>query len=424
MSTDVERAGPITSAERILYIDILRGMALFGILAANMRGFNAPLDLYGNIRPLFHGRADLIAQGFIDIFIQGKFVTLFSFLFGLGFAVQMTRAAARGAKFMSFYPRRLAALALFGLIHGLLIWWGDILLTYALSGTMLLFFRNRSQKTVLWWAGSIFTLPILVITGVYIAGIFGHGPASHPGKPFDLSTVQPIIAIYSHGSVAQILRENLVVWKHALPSAAFSIYALFLFLLGLWVYRSGIIERLGDYKPLLKRVCAVCLPLGIALNVLVVFLQSKPSVEHARLIEYLATVLDLPAAHVLSAGYASGLAVLIQSAAWKRWLTPFAAVGRMALTDYLMQSVVCTLFYYNYTTGLFGRVGPAMGLIPTVVLYGAQVVFSNWWLARYRFGPMEWLWRGMTYGKLPSMRREPVIANAELPMASGAASSD
>jgi uncharacterized protein len=425
MSTDVERAGPITSAERILYIDILRGMALFGILAANMRGFNAPLDLYGNIRPLFHGRADLIAQGFIDIFIQGKFVTLFSFLFGLGFAVQMTRAVARGAKFMSFYPRRLAALALFGLIHGLLIWWGDILLTYALAGTMLLFFRNRSQKTVLWWAGGIFTLPILVITGVFIAGIFGHGPASHPGKPFDLSTVQPIIAIYSHGSVPQILHENWVVWKKALPSAAFSIYALFLFLLGLWVYRSGIVERLGDYKPVLKRVCAVCLPLGIALNVVVVVTQAMPSyLGHPTVAGYVATVLDLPAAHVLSAGYASGLALLIQSATWKRLLTPFAAVGRMALTDYLSQSVLCTLFYYNYTTGLYGRVGPAMGLVATVVLYGAQVVFSNWWLARYRFGPMEWLWRGMTYGKLPSMRREPVIANAELPLASGAASSD
>jgi uncharacterized protein len=425
MSSETESAGPITSSERILYIDILRGMALFGILAANMRGFNAPLDLYGNIRPLFHGRADLIAQGFIDIFIQGKFVTLFSFLFGLGFAVQMSRAAARGAQFMSFYPRRLAALALFGLIHGILIWWGDILLTYALAGAMLLFFRNRGQKTVLWWAGSIFTLPILVITGVYIGGVFGHGPASHPGTPFDLSKVQPIIAIYSHGSVAQILRENWVVWKHALPSELFAIYALFLFLLGLWVYRSGIVERLGEYKPVLKRVCAVCLPLGIALNVLVVVANGMPKFAgHPTVWAYISNVLDLPAAHVLSAGYASGLAVLIQSATWRRLLTPFAAVGRMALTDYLTQSVLCTLFYYSYTTGLYGRVGPAMGLIPTVVLYGSQVVFSNWWLSKYRFGPMEWLWRGMTYGKFPAMRREEMPVAGALPLASGAASSE
>ena len=111
MSPEAPKAAPITAAERILYIDILRGMALFGILAANMRGFNAPESVYGHIQVLFHGRADLIAQAFIDIFIQAKFVTLFSFLFGLGFAVQLTRAETRGGRFMSFYPRRLGALA-------------------------------------------------------------------------------------------------------------------------------------------------------------------------------------------------------------------------------------------------------------------------------------------------------------------------
>src|SRR5579871_3362747 len=211
MSPSESKAGPITASERILYIDILRGMALFGILAANMRGFNAPESVYGNIKVLFHGRADTIAQAFIDIFIQGKFVTLFSFLFGLGFAVQMSRAEARGAKFMSFYPRRLATLALFGLIHGIVIWWGDILLNYALAGALLLLFRNREQKTLLWWAGGIFSAPILVGTGVYIAGVLGHGPAAaKPVKPPDLSKIQDVIAIYSHGSVPQILRENVV----------------------------------------------------------------------------------------------------------------------------------------------------------------------------------------------------------------------
>jgi uncharacterized protein len=100
------------------------------------------------------------------------------------------------------------------------------------------------------------------------------------------------------------------------------------------------------------------------------------------------------------------LAVLFQNGDWKRRLAPFAAVGQMALTVYLTQSVICTLFYY--TTGLYGKVGPTMGLIPTVVLYSAQVIFANWWLSRYRFGPVEWLWRGMTYGKMSLMRREAV----------------
>src|SRR5262249_32601294 len=151
--------------------------------------------------------------------------------------------------------------------------------------------------------------------------------------------------------------------------------------------------------------------IGIVLNTLVVIVQSRAVPGKPTLIGFIATVAFLPAAHLLSAGYASGLAVLIQNPIWRDRLTPFAAVGRMALTDYLTQSIVCTVFYYNYTTGLYGRVGPAAGLIPTVLLYGAQVVFSNWWLTRFRFGPMEWLWRGMTYGTLPSLRREsePVI---------------
>jgi uncharacterized protein len=405
MTQEPQTAGPVTAAERILYIDILRGMALFGILAANMRGFNAPADAYGNVGVLFHARADRIAQAFIDIFIQGKFVTLFSFLFGLGFAVQLTRAEARGAKFMSFYPRRLAALVLFGLIHGLLIWWGDILLTYALAGSLLLLFRKRTQKTLLWWAGSIASLPILGVTGMFIAVLLGR---FHPdNKPPDLSKLQSVIAIYSHGTVPQILRENLVIWKQELPALGFAAYALFLFLLGMWVWRSGLLNRLAESKPMLQRVCAWCLPVGLALNVFVTLANLRPNGGKPTLIGYLAGILQFPAMHILSAGYASALAVLIQSDAWRKRLTPFAAVGRMALTDYLTQSVLCTLFFYNYTTGLYGRVGPAIDLIPTVLIYGSQVVFSNWWLARYRFGPMEWLWRGMTYGKFPSMRREP-----------------
>jgi len=113
------------------------------------------------------------------------------------------------------------------------------------------------------------------------------------------------------------------------------------------------------------------------------------------------------------AGYASGLALIFLQEDRRKWLLPFAAVGRTALTNYLMQSVLCTLFFYHYTTGLYGRIGPAWAWVPTVILYSAQVVISNWWLTRYRFGPMEWLWRGMTYGKFPVMKREEVAPVVE-----------
>jgi len=156
----------------------------------------------------------------------------------------------------------------------------------------------------------------------------------------------------------------------------------------------------------LRRVCAWCLPVGLAVCIYVAIVRAVIPPGVVSLWAWSAGVLWLPGSHILAAGYVSGLALLFMNEDWRRILHPFAAVGRMALTDYLMQSVVCTLFFYNYTTGLYGRVGPAVGLALTVVLYGAQVVFSNWWLSRYRLGPMEWLWRGMTYGKFPSMTKD------------------
>jgi len=397
--------GPVSLSERIQFIDVLRGMALFGILAANMRAFFAPLDVYDNIGVLFHGRADVIGQWVVDAFIQGKFITIFSFLFGMGFAIQMSRAEAKGVRFMSFYPRRLLALALFGLIHGILIWGGDVLLTYACSGAILLLFRNREQKTLLWWAGSLFALPIVVSTvflGIYFSR--WRRPWMVP-KPPDMAKVHTALQIYAHGTVRQILAQNWVEWKQELPLTLFAIYATALFLLGMWVWRAGIVQRLGEYKAVLQRVCAWCLPIGAALSIYVATVRALIPHTQVSLWGFSAGVLWLPSSHILAAGYASGLAVLFLHDDWRKWLMPFAAVGRTALTNYLMQSVICTLFFYHYTTGLYGRIGPAWGWVPTVISYSTQVVISNWWLSHYRFGPMEWLWRGMTYGKFPALRK-------------------
>jgi uncharacterized protein len=406
MQPEPQSVGPVSVSERILFIDVLRGVALFGILAANMRAFFAPLDCYDHIGVLYHSRADVLAQAFIDTFIQGKFISIFSFLFGMGFAIQMTRAEARGVRFMGFYPRRLLALALFGLIHGLLIWAGDILLTYAFSGAILLLFRKRQQKTLLWWAGGLFTLPIVAST-IFLALYFSrfHRPWMDP-KPPDVAKLYAVINIYARGTVRQILAQNWVEWKQELPFTLFAIYALALFLLGMWVWRAGIVQRLDEYRPVLKRVCAWCLPVGLIVSIFVAIVKAVVPPGHVSLWAWFAGILWLPGSHILSAGYVSGLALLFLRKDWRRILLPFAAVGRMALTDYLMQSVLCTVFFYHYTTGLYGRIGPAIGLVPAVILYGAQVVFSNWWLKRYRFGPVEWLWRGMTYGKFPPIRKD------------------
>jgi uncharacterized protein len=385
-------------------------MALFGILAANMRAFSAPIDVYFSIGRWFHSAPDVWTQVFIDTFIQRKFVTLFSFMFGMGFAVQLMRAQVKGARFLSFYPRRLAALALFGLVHGIAIWCGDILLTYAITGTLLLFFRNRAQKTLLHWVCWILVTPSLVMTGFALATAFGwRKPAV---DHFDPAKITPIIHVYASGSLAAILKQNWIEWVHELQSQGFAIYALSLFLFGLWVVKAGILEHLEDYTDVFKRICRVCLPLGLVLN----FLQALIPVYFTHFpqptfIGWADNILNLYAAPVLSMGYATGLAVLLQNPVWRRRLTPFAAVGRTALTNYLSQSVICVIFFR--VTHLYGVWGPAWDVLPTVVLFGTQILISNWWLQRYRFGPMEWLWRGMTYGRLPALRKvEPAFQAA------------
>src|SRR5208282_1896248 len=211
----------------------------------------------------------VLAQAFIDLFFQGKFISIFSFLFGLGFAIQLTRAEARGVRFLGFYPRRLLALALFGLIHGILIWAGDILLTYAVSGAILLLFRNRQQKTLLWWAGSLFTLPLVVGSSFLALYYTRFRPHWMEPKPEDMNKIYAIIHIYAQGTVRQILAQNWVEWKHEVQYTLFALYAVGLFLLGMWVWRAGIVQRLDEYRPVLKRVCAWCIPVGLIVNVYV-----------------------------------------------------------------------------------------------------------------------------------------------------------
>src|SRR5262249_55077961 len=155
----------------------------------------------------------------------------------------------------------------------------------------------------------------------------------------------------------------------------FGFYSFTLFLLGLFVWRTGIITRLDDFRPLIKRICVICLPLGVVLNTMLVLAPMViKSPAGLPLISKIMGILVWPILLTLSVGYASAVALLLQSNVWQQRLAPFAFVGRMALTNYILQSIVCTLFFY--TTGLYGRMGPALDLIPSVVLYSAQVAFS------------------------------------------------
>src|SRR5438552_711706 len=229
--------GPILGQERIEVIDILRGLAIFGILIVNMGGFSLPEDMPAH--QLWPNLLDRTVEKLILFFAQGKFVSLFSFLFGLGLAVQMMRAEARGARFLPLYLRRLCALLLVGLAHFLLLWDGDILHTYALDGFILLFFRRRSLKTLLVWAGIFLCLPVLFIsffTGVSIARQVNPQAVSWIsfGDPAeDQKRIEEARHIFSRGTYAEMVKFR----ARDLPEELWSIvdtYVLMLFLLGLY----------------------------------------------------------------------------------------------------------------------------------------------------------------------------------------------
>ena len=391
-----EAIGPVPGEERITVIDCLRGAALFGILTANMRGFSAPIAAYDDPTRMWSWPPDLIMQAVVDWLVSGKFITIFAALFGIGFAIQMDRAAARHQD-VTFYARRMAALLLIGLVHSFGLWWGDILTTYAICGFMLLNFRNASQRAILRWAHVMYWFLVVLYLGFYISTLLGAPPPPQPDH-----NLQHTIDIYSRGTFSQIFVIRAQEWWEANSFVFFLTRILGIFLFGLYIWRQGYLRRPSEHLEWWKRAQRIGLSLGLAGNLLVVVLEwefnpdpMRPTLLMAVLIALQS--LSLPA---LSLGYAATIVRWWQDPRWQRRLLPFSYVGRMALTNYLLQSLICTTIFYSYGLGLYGRVGPLAGFFLGIVIYSLQIPFSRWWLSTHRYGPMEWVWRRLTYGRV------------------------
>ena len=410
-AAEPSQMAPVAAGERIDLIDVLRGAALFGILAANMRALAAPWRIYDNPHLLFPGFADRFVQGLIDVFISGKFLSLFSFLFGLGFAVQMTRAEARGARVRSFYPRRLLVLLAFGIVHGALLFYGDILVAYALIGFILLAFRKRQPSTVLRWA---IGMPLVLTILGCIAFVVLQVIPLPSGKPMEeVREVTRLARVFREGGLFDVVAANFLSWVSFVPKNLSVLFVLPAFLFGLWVWRRGIPQDPEAHVGALRRTCRLALPVGLALNAFAIaeeILRAGVRPRPPDLLLFAAALSRVYGTYVLALGYAAGLTLLARQERWRRRLAPAAAVGRMALTNYLLQSLVCVVLFT--TTDLYGKVGPALLIVPTIVVYAGQVWFSNWWLRRFRYGPMEWLWRSLTYGSLGPLRRPPELEGA------------
>ena len=413
---------PVAASERVETIDALRGLALFGILAANIRGFAGPAVTYFShphlFWPAFHDR---LVQAFVDTFIQGKFITIFAFLFGVGFAVQFERATARSGKFGWTYFRRLGVLMLFGLIHGLLIWFGDILLMYALSGLMLLAFRKRQNKTVVVWATIFLLLMPLLMTGAFLAAQAGvKMPSPKLPTAEQLARLDRTFSDGSWGAIAAQRSKDVIQFNWGI-APVFGWHIIGLFLLGVLAWRKRFFHPTPESLPRYRRMMFWGLFVGVTGSVTASLIKWFGDLPPAPVVPaaYAKEMIGHFATPSLSLGYICIVILLMQSEAWRHRLRRFTAIGRTALSNYLLQSVIGTLIFYSYGLGFFGDIGPALLLPLTIVIFAAQAYVSPWWIERYRFGPVEWLWRRLTYGGPLPMRREPVSVTdaASMPQA-------
>jgi uncharacterized protein len=398
--------GPVRAHERIEVLDILRGFAVFGILAVNMAMFAAPIQLFAVERHYWSGLDDRIVEYLIFFFGQGKFISLFSFLFGLGLSVQMARAEARGARFVPLYVRRLFVLLGIGLVHAFLIWYGDILVSYALFGFLLLLFRKRSHKTLLVWI-LIFALVPVVVAGVtWGLAEFGVMPIDSEAQSAGARVVvEQAFRVYAQGTFAEIMAQRAKDVGFVLSQVLFfGTHILAMFLLGLYAGRRRYFHDVGQNLSLFHKVLSRGLPVGLAGNLVGVIASEFAQPDGPSLLMFATTLCFVTGATALCLCYIAAITLLFQRDAWRRRLAPIAAVGRTALSNYLLQSVICTLIFYSYGLGLYGKVGPALGLLFSITIYLAQIALSGWWLTRYRFGPVEWLWRSLTYCQRQPMR--------------------
>lgn len=392
-------AAATAKAERIELLDALRGFALLGILLANILYWSGWSAMTTEQRVAFAGAEAVTWQyRFHHLLIDGKFYTIFSLLFGTGFALQIARLTTRGVDGLRIYRRRVLVLLAIGVVHSLLIWDGDILTLYALLGLVLPCFQQWRERSLLIAAAVlIFLVPIL---GAWLFGRFGWAPHQHL---FALSNsiAEGMGADTSPDKALEWLRrDDLAGWASwqlsgtpfswALRVESWRIPKVFgIMLIGLVVGRRLAQDRLLEDRKLLRRVLLAGLAIGVPANLVYAL---TPNLGQA---DWPSTIGTVP----MALAYATGFILLWRHA--RPILRHFVPVGRMALSNYLVHSVIGLIFFFGIGFGLAGAYRPLAFYGIALLIFAAQILFSTWWLSKHEQGPMEALWRRATYSGMP-----------------------
>ncbi|MEE9568018.1 MAG: DUF418 domain-containing protein [Candidatus Binatia bacterium] len=400
---------PIDPGQRLEAVDMVRGFALLGVLLVNMYNFGAAW-------PIWTAPIDQLAFSVMRFFFETKSWRLFSMLFAFGFSLQLLRAEQREVRFLPVYLRRLTILFLMGMGHAL-FYNGDILMYYAELGLILVAFRKLPPRVLLILAMvllMVFPVGRAVSTLTREPEIKASTPELDLEKALEKIEEKRRTHPYSVGSIREVWAVNAdSIPPNPLdyPLDAESSFAFFaMFLLGLYVGRRRILHDIQKHRVLIQRVCGWGLGFGVFAMTCerILHLTTGYEVfdEHqaTALAQFAGDLLFAFGSTALSLGYAAAITLLSQCKSWRRIISPLGAVGRLALTVYLTQTLMFTTLFYGYGFGQVFRIGPAAVTAYAVLFFTIQIAACAWWVRHFRFGPMEWLWRSLTYRKLQPMR--------------------
>ena len=392
-------SAPLPVRERIQTLDVLRGVAVAGILFANVLAFFGlsfmPPD---RAAALPTAAADHVAEFLEHVFVDGKFYSIFSLLFGIGFGVQLSRG---GDAAMPRFKRRLRILLGIGAIHAFLIWAGDILMLYALLGFTMPWFARKPNRALVRWTVILLAVP----TALYVVAlaawmVLGSGAAqSSPPSRVPANMLHFFEAIGT-GGLKDAFIGNLVFlggrWADLFVTMRFP-KVLAMFVLGLWTVRTGIALSPADHRAILVRWCKLGWGIGLPANLIATWAFERWSYLPPSIGGFLGTAMQGVGIPMLAIGYATTVALLVVDG--RRFISVFAPVGRMALTNYLMHSIICVVLSYGFGFGLWWHTGASRAMAIAAAIIIVQIPLSAWWLSRFRFGPVEWIWRRLTYGR-------------------------
>jgi len=409
------QATPVLPQDRVVVIDTLRGIALFGILVVNMQFFAQPMiSVMLGFQPTDYF-LDTASTFLIKLLFEGKFYVLFSALFGYGFAVFLSKSLPEGQTILPVFRRRLAILLLIGIMHLVFLWSGDILIYYSIFGFILILFRNISDKALVRWTVWLVLFPLLLTTLVVIlASIAMSVPEAATAMAASLEAaagesrkmIANALHIYATGTFREMVAMRLREYQTLAPGVLlYYPVVMAMFLMGFMAGRKRLLENFMQHLPLFRKALWIGAVVGLPFSLLYAFsfLQANPHQMNIFLL--LSTIGHSVGGIFLSLFYVSGILLLAGKNKLDWFSKLIAPVGRMALTNYLLQSLLATFIFYGYGLGFIGMTTSTQGLAIALIIFSLQIPISHVWLRYFHYGPFEWIWRSLTYIKFHPFRR-------------------